>query len=118
MHLILLTVIIAASQGKTGLGRKKFVSEREVDRKVMDAQRLSDFRLRKQASVSERKILSDLRKSRLACQQLDTTHGQAAPLANWYWPEELLPTKGQEEVEAQSSSEEDEDEVDMEVHVI
>ena len=72
---------------------------------------LSDFRLRKQTSMSERKISSDLRKSKLACQQLDTAHGHTAPLVEWYWPEELVP-KTQEEEEEEDLREEEEEEDD------
>lgn len=99
--------------GKTGLGRRKFLTEKRSEVKVLEAKNLSDFRLRKQAVLAQQKCKSDLRKSRLACQQLDTASGLIAPLENWYWPEELLP-KPEEENDSNSDVEEDEEEEDDE----
>lgn len=98
--------------GKTGLGRRKFIAEKESKAKNLDAKNLIDFRQRKQASLSLMKVKSDLHKSRLACQQLDTVHGFAAPSVDWYWPEEALPT-----VQEESDSSSDEEDFEMEVWV-
>jgi hypothetical protein len=105
--------------GKTGLGRKNFLTEKRSKVKVLEAKNLSDFRLRKQATLAQHKCKSDLRKSRLACHQLDGAGGLAAPLKNWYWPEELLP-KVDEETDSDSDNgdeELDDDEVQV-LHVV
>lgn len=93
--------------GKTGLGRKKYVAEKRSEVKVLEAKNLSDFRLRKQASLAQMKCKSDLRKSRLACQQLDTAQGLTGPLEEWYWPEELLPKPRNEESDFNSDGDEE-----------
>ena len=95
--------------GKTGLGRKKFLTEKRSEAKDVEARNFSDFRLRKQASLAQQKCRSNLRKSRLACQQLDTASGITAPLQDWFWPEELLP-KPEEETESDSDSDEQKEE--------
>ena len=101
--------------GKTGLGQKAFVAQKQVETKAREAKDLSTFRLQKQASLMQMKCRSDLRKSRLACHQLDTEHGHTAPLENWHWPEELLPKvqKEEEEEEEQWDEEEEEEEKDV-----
>lgn len=92
--------------GKTGLGRRKFVAEKHSEVKVLEAKNLKCFRSMKQASLAQQKCKSDLRKSRLACHQLDTAYGLTLPLEDWFWPEELLPKT---EEETDSDSEEDEE---------
>ena len=85
----------------------------------MDARSFSEFRQRKQTSLYERKVRSDLHKSRLACQQLDTAQGHSVPLEEWYWPEELVPSvqEGEEEGEGCEKSGEDDEEVQTEMEV-
>lgn len=97
--------------GKTGLGRKKFLTEKRSKAKDLEARNFSDFRLRKQASLAQQKCKSNLRKSRLACQQLDTASGIAAPVQDWFWPEELLPKPEVEKEETDSDADDQNEEV-------
>lgn len=57
------------------------------------------------------KTNSDLRKSRLACQQLDTKCGHMTPVLRWYWPEDALPEPEDDE----SDDDDDDDGLDIEV---
>ncbi len=66
-------------QGRVGLGREKFVHEKvkraaeiKAQRTVWDRRNTQDFHQRTQETFSQRKVSSDLWKSQLACEQLDT----------------------------------------------
>ena len=96
--------------GKTGLGRKAFIAEKKSEVKAQEAVKFSDFRSRKQASLFQARIKSDLRKSQLSCQRLDTGHGIDAPVLRWYWPEKAIPEREEEEEEEEEGDAgEDED---------
>ena len=58
--------------GKGGLGRESYVKERTVRRKTQESHRFTDFRLRKQDVLSQRRVEADFRKSQRACEQLDS----------------------------------------------
>ena len=98
--------------GKTGLGRRAFVAEKKSEGKAQEAVKFSDFRSRKQVSLSQSRVRSDLRKSQLSCQRLDASHGLDAPLMRWYWPEEAIP----QTEDTDDCSDKDED-LDIEVRV-
>ena len=102
--------------GKSGLGRRNFDMERKVEGKVQDAKKFTDFRQRKQASLLKTRIISDLRKSKLACHQLDSACGCTSPAVDWYWPEEFVPKEEEEEEEEEEESDSDEDEL-LEIEV-
>ena len=46
---------------------------------------MSEFRKKKQAVLSLRKAESDLKKSQLACEQLDREAGIVEPHFPWFW---------------------------------
>ena len=83
--------------------------EKATESKIQETLRFTDFRHRKQVSQQKTKILSDLWKSKLTCQQLDTVCGYTKPVLDWYWPAESIP-----KTEEDKSDEED-DGVEMEV---
>ena len=58
----------SAAQGKGGLGRERYVREREARMKSQDSQRFTEFRQRK----LDRRVEADFRRSQRACEQLDT----------------------------------------------
>lgn len=62
--------------GKSGLGRDKFVKKQVEERKEKESRRFEDFRLRKHDDFSERRLLTDLRKSQTSCEQLDSAKVQ------------------------------------------
>lgn len=70
--------------------------------KAQESKTLEEFRQRKLHQTLMKKIENDLRKSQLACEQLDTQAGITVPCEKWYWATE---TQDSEE----SSDEEDEE---------
>lgn len=80
--------------------------KRQCERKIQEAREYVDFRQRKQAEQLKTKFQSDLKRSKLACHQLDKKCGYTSPVLDWYWPEELIP---KEEVESGSDSDSDSD---------
>lgn len=68
----LLLSLPSAAQGKGGLGRERYVREREARMKSQDSRRFTEFRQRKLDRFSERRVEADFRRSQRACEQLDT----------------------------------------------
>lgn len=66
------------------------------------------FRQRKQEKFSLRQVEADLRRSQLACEQLDSTVGISDPEREWFWLQE----DGARQCDQEDSSEEDEREED------
>ena len=60
---------------------------------------VSEFRKQKQAVLSLRRVESDLKKSQLACEQLDVVAGIMTPNAPWFWRSEEATDGGEEESE-------------------
>jgi len=90
--------------GKGGLGRKDFLMRKKVERNTQEVSRYSDFRQRKQLERLQAHVFSDLKRSKMACHQLDSKKGLMNPEVEWYWPEELL-SSDQETEDRQSSTE-------------
>ena len=59
-------------QGKSGLGRKNYVKEKQLQKTRQESSRFTDFRQRKQDVFLQRRVEGDLRKSQMACEQLDS----------------------------------------------
>ena len=78
--------------GKGGLGRKDFLMKKKLERSTQDISRYSDFRQRKQLERFQAQVFSDLKRSKMACHQLDSKRDLSYPEVEWYWPEELLST--------------------------
>lgn len=129
MHFAAISLLLAA-QGKGGLGRERYVREREARVKSQDSQRVSEFRQRKLDKFSERRVEADLRKSQRACEQLDTAkahvgwrldkryygtlitaQGLDVPERSWFWPPELVYVEDDDEGE-ETETEEGEEEVE------
>ena len=53
--------------------------------KLKEETAVSEFRKQKQAVLSLRKVESDLKKSQLACEQLDVAAGITTPNTPWFW---------------------------------
>ena len=53
--------------------------------KLKEETSVSEFMKQKQAVLSLRKVESDLKKSQLACEQLDVAAGITTPNAPWFW---------------------------------
>ena len=97
-------------QGRSGLGRRGFVEEKKATQKVQEAQTMEEFRQRKQHQTLMKKTESDLRKSQLACEQLDTQAGISTPSEEWFWTEE---SQQLDEVSEDESG--DDEEIEIEV---
>lgn len=63
--------------------------KRRRDNEVQDAQKYVDFRQRKQAAQLTARVRLHLKRSQLACHQLDKKCGYSSPVLDWYWPDEL-----------------------------
>lgn len=68
--------------------------------KLKEETSVSEFRKQKQAVLNLRKVESDLKKSQLACEQLDMAAGIMTPNAPWFWrSDEVNDDRGEEESE-------------------
>ena len=56
--------------------------------KLKEETSVSEFRKQRQAVLSLRRVESDLKKSHLACEQLDVAAGIMSPNAPWFWRSE------------------------------
>ena len=103
--------------GKSGLGRKDFLVKKQVEKKKQEVLQYSDFRQRKQAEMLQVQVQSDLKKSKMACHQLDLNIGVSSPVVEWYWPEEFLNTDTGSEDRLDSEYIDEDDEEDDEVEL-
>ncbi|XP_057704512.1 G patch domain-containing protein 11 isoform X2 [Corythoichthys intestinalis] len=82
--------------------RKKIQAKQQNETKS-----LQDFRSRVRTEREERKIEQDLRRSKRACEQLDSQKGITVPREEWYW----LKVGNEEETDDLKEEEVDEDEI-------
>lgn len=58
--------------GRSGLGKKVFVEEQKARKQQQSVKSVGEFRQMKQDEFVKKRVRADLRKSQLACHQLDT----------------------------------------------
>lgn len=97
---------------KSGLGRGSFLREKEAQKKLesklSEETSVSEFRKKKQAILNVRKQEADLKRSQLACEQLDVEAGITTPKLSWFW----RPSDGESEgYEKETVDEEEEEEL-------
>lgn len=97
-------------QGRRGLGRSGFIEEKKATKEVQETKTMEEFRQRKQHQTLMRKTEGDLRKSQLACEQLDKQNGVSTPPEEWFWTEES------QVLDESSEDEGDKEMVEVEVH--
>ena len=105
----LCTPCLLDHQDKSGLGRKDYVREREakkkLESKLMEETSVAEFRKKKQAILSSRKLEADLKRSQLACEQLDTEAGIVSPNFPWFWRQSGEGIQNEEEEESDTEEE-------------
>lgn len=62
------------NEDRFGLGRDEFVREKQEKEEELKEKRLFDFRRHCLSQSAQRKLRSDLKKSRQACEHLDTAN--------------------------------------------
>ncbi len=92
------------------MGRKGFLTQKRLEQKSHEASQYVDFRHRKRSELALVLTQSDLKKSKMACHQLDVNVGLSHPTVDWYWPEELLSDFTKEEVGLAGDDKHDSDE--------
>ncbi|TDH01093.1 hypothetical protein EPR50_G00176530 [Perca flavescens] len=106
---------IKTDRGGIGMEEvKKRKAEEELEhyrqkvraRQQNESKSLEDFRSRVRTEREERKIEGDLRRSKQACEQLDSQKGITVPREEWYWP------KAETDDDEDGLEEEEEDEED------
>ncbi len=80
---------LVLKDGRCGLGRGAFVKEKKAarvtQRQQQDVKTVTDFVQRKQQVRVAQWMEGDLRRSQLACEQLDEALGQNTPTIPWFW---------------------------------
>ena len=66
------SLIPPSIQDRVGLGRQRFLQERKVLKRAEEVRSVDSFRQRKLEKFSLRQIETDIRRSQLACEQLDS----------------------------------------------
>ena len=72
--------------------------------KLKEETSVSEFRKQKQAVLNLRKVESDLKKSQLACEQLDVAAGITTPNTSWFWRSDEASNDGDEEESEEEES--------------
>ncbi|XP_019850560.1 PREDICTED: G patch domain-containing protein 11-like [Amphimedon queenslandica] len=96
-------ISVTVKEDRLGLGRESFIKEKDEKEKELQDKQLSDFRHHCLSQSAQRRIRSDLKKSRQTCEHLDTINGYSEPIASWYW----LSTCAAEEREVAEESDEE-----------
>ncbi|KAG2467354.1 GPT11 protein, partial [Polypterus senegalus] len=113
---------IKTDRGGIGLEEvKKRKAEEELDnyrkrtqmKQQAEKQALEDFRLRKRTEKEEHRTEADLRRSQLACEQLDNEKGVSDPREPWYWPAQIEEVKEEECEDEDEESEVDEEQLSV-----
>ncbi|XP_031695658.1 G patch domain-containing protein 11 isoform X2 [Anarrhichthys ocellatus] len=79
---------------------------------------LEDFRSRVRTEREERKIEGDLRRSKRACEQLDSQKGITVPREDWYWPKEETDDEEDDLKEEEEEEEKEEEEKKEEEEIV
>ena len=72
--------------------------------KLKEETSVNEFRKQKQAVLNLRKVESDLKKSQLACEQLDVAAGIMTPNTPWFWRSDEANNDGDEEESEEEES--------------
>eukprot|EP00731_Ephydatia_muelleri_P027851 Em0019g724a len=97
----------SVNRERVGLGKKAFVNEQKAHKQQQSVKSVGEFRQMKQDEFVKKRVRADLRKSQLACHQLDTARGTTKPDEDWFWPvvvSEEEPEEADDQEEEESST--------------